>query len=164
MKYLLVVFIYLWCNLNHKLNWRPHVFNHVRMALSSLARIGRTLGHSWGLSPRLVMWAYKTLVLPQLEYGCMVWSGALSRAAIASELSKVQHLACSMVLSPFPGTATAVMEALLCLPSLPLDLKSKAVTAMYRLKVWRRWRNFDHGGRWSLNSHIRNLQMRATQC
>ena len=33
------------------------------------------------------------------------------------------------------------------------------MAAMHTLKVWERWRNFDSNGKWSLNSHVRALQL-----
>ena len=75
-----------------------------------------------------------------LEYGCVVWTGALQRCCAVSELAKIQ----CMALSAFPGTATMVMETLLSLPPLPSVIKGKAVATMHRLKVWNRCRDFEH--------------------
>ena len=150
---------YLGVTLDHKLNWNLHVSERSTLALGALARIGRTRGGTWGLSPQMLIWAYMALVLPVLEYGCVVWSGALRRCRVISELTKVQRMACCMVLSAFPGTATVVMETLLCLPPLPLVIEGRAVAAKHRLTVWERWRNFDTDGRRSLNSHVRALQL-----
>ena len=100
---------YLGVTLDHKLNWMLHISERSTLALGVLARINRTLGYSWGMSPELIIWAYKALVLPVLEYGCVVWAGALQRCRAVSELTKVQRMACCMALSAFPGTATVVM-------------------------------------------------------
>ena len=144
--------------LDYKLNWRPHITERVTLALDSLARVSRTLGSSEGLSPELVIWVYKTPVLPVLEYGSVVCAGALQGSYAVSELTKVQCLACCVSLSAFPGTATVVMEALLCLLPLPLLFKGRAMAAMHRLKVWNRWRDFEQDGRKYLNSHKRSLR------
>ena len=96
-----------------------------------LARISRTLGCSWGKSPELVIWAYKVLVLPVLEYSCGVWAGALQRCHTVSELTKVQRMACCMALTAFPGTATVVIETLLSLPPLPSVIRVRPEAAMH---------------------------------
>ena len=72
-----------------------------------------------------------------------VWSG---RGHIVSELNRVQHMVGCMALSAFPGTATVVMEALLCLPPLTSVIRGRAVAAMHRLRVWDRWTDFELDG------------------
>ena len=58
---------YLGVTLVYKLNWRHHITERVILALGALARVSRTLGSLWGQSPELVIWAYKTPVLPVLR-------------------------------------------------------------------------------------------------
>ena len=57
-----------------------------------------------------------------------MWSG---RGHIVLELNRVQHMADSMALSAFPGTATVVMEALFCLPPLSMVIKGRSIAAMH---------------------------------
>ena len=153
---------YLGITLDQKLSWRAHITDRVGLTLGLLGQIGRTMGRSWGLSPKLIMWAYKALVLPFLEYACLVWAGAVSKFYIETALSKVQRLACCMMLSAFPSTATCVLGTLLALPPLPDYIFGRAVEAKHRLTVWGRWRGLDDwagpGGRRSLSSHVRTLQ------
>ena len=61
------------------LTWRRYISERSTLALGVLARISRTLGCSWGMSPELVIWAYNSLVLPVLEYGCAVRAGVLQQ-------------------------------------------------------------------------------------
>ena len=84
----------------------------------------------------MLIWAYKALVLPVLEYSCVAWAEALQHCRIISELTKVQRMACCMVLSTFPSMAKVVIETLLCMLPLPLVIEGRIVAAMHRLKVW----------------------------
>ena len=97
---------YLGVTLDHKLNWNTHVSNKTAQATNVLCSVRRTLGATWGLAPRLTLWAYKALVLPILEYGSVVWVGAVRKYWIATALTKVQRLSCCMITAAFPGTPT----------------------------------------------------------
>ena len=59
----------------------------------------------------------------------------------------MQHMVSCMDLSTFPGTATVVMEALLCLPPLSSVIRGRAVAVVHRFKVWDRLTNFELDGR-----------------
>ena len=148
---------YLGVTLDHKLSWNAHVANKTTQATNVLCRVRRTLGSTWGLSPKLTLWAYRALVLPLLEYGSVIWVGAVRKYWITTALTKVQRLACNMTTSAFPGTPTSSMEALLCLPPLPVFLRGRALIAQRRLEHAGRWRGFSLEGRYSLCSHVRAI-------
>ena len=148
---------YLGVTLDHKLSWNTHVTNKAAQDTNVLCSVRRTLGSTWGLAPRLTLWAYKALVLPILEYGSVVWVGAVRKYWIATALTKVQRLACCMITAAFPGTPTSSMEALLNLPPLPVYLKGRALTAQRRLEHAGRWRHFSQDGKHSLCSHVRAI-------
>ena len=63
---------YLGVTLDHKQKWGEHVRLRSNLALGLLAQVGRVLGPSWGVSPKIIAWAYRSLILPALEYGCIV--------------------------------------------------------------------------------------------
>ncbi|MEL7520088.1 MAG: reverse transcriptase domain-containing protein, partial [Cyanobacteria bacterium J06553_1] len=148
---------YLGVTLDHKLSWNAHVTRRTAQATNVLCRVRRTLGSTWGLAPKLTLWAYRALVLPLLEYGSVVWVGAVRKFWIASALSKVQRLACTMITSAFPGTPTCSLEALLNLPPLPVFLRGRALIAQRRLDLSGRWRHFSQDGKHSLCSHVRAI-------
>ena len=148
---------YLGVTLDHKLSWNTHVTNKTAQATNVLCSVRRTLGSTWGLSPKLTLWAYKALVLPLLEYGSVVWVGAVRKYWITTALTKVQRLACNMITSAYPGTPTSSMEALLNLPPLPVFLRGRALIAQRRLEHAGRWRHFTSDGKYSLCSHVRAI-------
>ena len=63
---------YLGVTLDHKLSWRAHVTHRTAQAINVLCKVRRTLSATWGLSPKLTLWAYRALVLPLLEYGSAI--------------------------------------------------------------------------------------------
>ena len=148
---------YLGVTLDHKLSWNTHVTNKTAQATSAMCRIRRTLGTTWGLSPKLTLWGYRALAIPLLEHGSLVWVGAVRKSRIAAALTRVQRLACVMITSAFKGTPTSALEALLNLPPLPIYLRGRAIIAQRRLDQVGRWRNYITEGRNSLCSHVRAI-------
>ena len=62
---------YLGVLLTSKINWTPHINNITAKASRTLGFVRRNLKHA---PPHVKEQAYKTLVRPQLEYGCSVWA------------------------------------------------------------------------------------------
>ena len=61
---------YLGVSLSENLNWKPHILNITNKANSTLGFVKRNLCHC----PQKVKEpAYKSLVRPRLEYGCIFW-------------------------------------------------------------------------------------------
>ena len=48
-----------------------------------------------------------------MSNACVPWAGGLNKKYLVRKLTKVQRLACLMILSAFPGTSTGAPEILL---------------------------------------------------
>ena len=57
---------------------------------------------------------------PIMLYACVSWAGDLNKKYPVRKLTKVQRLACLMILSAFLGTPTGALEILLNITVLPL--------------------------------------------
>ena len=130
---------YLGITLDSRLTWKHHLENKLRSATISLAQSRRVVGKMWGLSPDKARWLYTAMIRPVLSYGSLVWVGALDRKETQTKLSKFQRMACLMITSAFPGTATAALEVATGLPPLDLFLKGEALKTAYRLKRDGHW-------------------------
>ena len=51
--------------------------------------------------------------MPTMSNACVFWAGGLNKKYLVRKLTKVQRLACLMILSAFPGTSTGAPEILL---------------------------------------------------
>ena len=51
--------------------------------------------------------------MPTMSNACVFWAGGLNKKYLVRKLTKVQRLACLMILSAFPGTSTGAPELLL---------------------------------------------------
>ena len=116
----------------------------------ALARISRTIGSSWGLSSKLVIWAYK------------VWLSGLGGGIEAGThcLRSEQGTAYGRLYGPvhlprycYHGDGGPALPT-----TLVLSHHRTGSTAMHRLKVWDRWTDFKLDGRRSLNSHVKALR------
>ena len=111
--------------LDHKLKWEEHVRLRSNLGLGLLAQVGCVLGSSWRASPKIIDWAYMSLILHALEYGYIVWVSTLHRVLIAALLAGIHRLACCMV--------TSAIEALLSFPPLPLYMRGQALLVKHCL-------------------------------
>ena len=82
------------------------------------------------------MWLCKAMISPIVIYAVLVWINALEKKVkvVEDRLAKFQQLACLMITSPFPGTPTLEMEAVL-----NLFLQGEAVKTAYRLHQYGEW-------------------------
>jgi hypothetical protein len=39
----------------------------------------RAMGKSWGINPKIAIWMYKTILLPQILYASVVWWPMVSK-------------------------------------------------------------------------------------
>ena len=71
------------------------------------------VGKTWGMKPSMMKWIYTAMIRPIMSYACVSWAGGLNKKYLVRKLTKVQRLACLMILSAFPGTSTGAPEILL---------------------------------------------------
>jgi len=58
---------YLGFTIDHKLNWAEHCKIKARKAMTSLIQCKRAVGTKWGLSPKVLDWIYKAIILPGMD-------------------------------------------------------------------------------------------------
>ena len=132
---------YLGVTLDSKLSWIPHISEKSTKANRCLLLCRRAVGQTWGLSPKVMMWIFKTMIRPIMSYAVTIWAPGLETRTCDLKLTLLQRRACMSVSSAYPGTPTAALEMLLGLPPLPLFLKGVAVTGAYRLKRMGLWKD-----------------------
>ena len=131
---------YLGVILDDKLSWRPHIHHAVSKALAALAQCRRSVGASWGITPQTMHWLYTRVVLPALEYGCVVWIPGTNSSHLQDRLRKVQRMACMCITAAYGSTPTKGLEMFLGLPPLHIHLQAVAVKTAHRLRLNGKWR------------------------
>jgi len=130
---------YLGVTLDSRLSWTPHIVDKSAKANRCLLLCRRAVGKTWGLSPKVMMWVYTTMIRPIISYAAVVWAVGLGIRACELKLSSLQRRACIAVSSAFPGTPTAALQMLLGLPPLTSFIEGVAMTGAYRLKQVGLW-------------------------
>ena len=127
-------FKYLGVIIDANLTWRPHVMSRVAKTKKDMMVAKRLVSTTWGLSPEKVIWIYKAIVRPSLDYSCHVWTPSGNFPAwMSRELDKVQRLALVCAVSPIKSTPTRALERLCNLVPLEHHLKMKSANTIARI-------------------------------
>lgn len=68
--------IYLGLTIDTKLNWREHVTKKCTCIKRLLFIVNKCCRLTWGISREKLITIYKSIFVPKLLYGCIVWGGA----------------------------------------------------------------------------------------
>ncbi|CAK1599870.1 unnamed protein product [Parnassius mnemosyne] len=97
------------------------------------------IGKRWGLTPKIILWLYKTVIQPMITYGSLVWWTKTNEATTIKKLQRYQRLACMAATGCISTTPTAALEAMLELTPLHLHIQQEATLAAIRLKTLNLW-------------------------
>ena len=64
---------YLGVTFDAKLTWNLHIDRRLKKAYISYEQCRRTVGKTWGMKPKVVMWIYTAVIRPMIAYGAVVW-------------------------------------------------------------------------------------------
>ena len=99
--------------LDSKLTWKPHITRITRKATTALMQCRQIVGKTWGITPSMMKLDIHSCDMPTMSNACVFWAGGLNKKYLVRKLTKMQRLACLMILSAFPGTSTGAPEILL---------------------------------------------------
>ena len=63
---------YLGACLDPALNWKQHITEKKNKFYCSIWMCRKAMGKTWGISPKIALWMYKTVLLPQILYSSVV--------------------------------------------------------------------------------------------
>jgi len=131
-KYLKVV-------LDSKLNWSSHIDAKCNKALISLFQLKRSIGNTWGLTPRITRWMYTAIIRPSLTYAAVVWWPRVKFKTASRKLEHLQRLACLLITGALRTTPTKALEIIVDLLPLPIYIVQTAMLACLRLRASHQW-------------------------
>ena len=140
--------------LDSKLTWKPHIIRITRKATIALMQCRQIVGKTWGMKPSMMKWIYTAMIRPIMSYACLSWAGGLNKKYLVRKLTKVHRLACLIISSAFPGTATGALEILLNITLIEEFLLAEAVRGSYRITVSGLWHVNPIGFFGKTNSHV----------
>ena len=136
---------YLGIKLNHKLNWQEHILDRIKYCKGLMVRLRTAIGARWGPSPRMMLWAFNSLVIQALSYGVVVWGSQSLNSKIESELRRLNRLAAVGFAPMRRGTPTAGLEVILNLKPLTIVMKECGLASFTRLSKGPTWDGLGHG-------------------
>ncbi|XP_015437856.1 PREDICTED: RNA-directed DNA polymerase from mobile element jockey-like [Dufourea novaeangliae] len=122
-----------------KLLWRRHVFNKITCGKNNLYMVSRAIGGTWGFSPRITNWIYKSIVVPRVTHGAIAWWQAAKMTTVRNKLNSLQGLALRRALGSLSTTPLRAMEVLTNTTPLDTVILDIAVRTAHRLKCWNSW-------------------------
>jgi len=79
--------------LDSKLNWNNHTDAKCNKALIALHQLRRSIGNTWGITPRTTRWMYTAIIRPSLSYAAVVWWPRVKLKMASRKLEHLQTLA-----------------------------------------------------------------------
>ncbi|XP_015437063.1 PREDICTED: RNA-directed DNA polymerase from mobile element jockey-like [Dufourea novaeangliae] len=128
-----------------KLLWRRHVFNKVACGKNNLYMVSRAIGGTWGFSPRITNWIYKSIVVPRVTHGAIAWWQAAKMTTVKNKLNSLQGLALRRALGSLSTTPLRAMEVLTNTTPLDTVILDIAIRTAHRLKCWDSWTGNSYG-------------------
>ncbi|GBP11128.1 Retrovirus-related Pol polyprotein from type-1 retrotransposable element R1 4 [Eumeta japonica] len=126
MKYLGVI-------LDRTLTWNKHLSYVTNKALRMAYACQRLYGKTWGLRPKMMAWSYRTIIVPMVTYGSIVWWPKVDQAKTQLTLNKINRNVCLGVTGALKTCPTAAMEVLTGCTPLHICVKAEAARAALRL-------------------------------
>ena len=125
---------YLGVLFDENLIWEPHISGKVRKAQQKLIKIDKTLGKTWGPSPKLTHWIYEAVIRPMVTYAAHIWSHNLNIAKIDKMSRSFQRWGLTKLGPIREKTPTADLEIITHTPPLQLILQDLSVRTVLKFK------------------------------
>ena len=122
-KYLGVVF-------TEKLQWKSHILYIANKAMRNLMMLQGIVSRNWGLQGKYTRILYMGAIDPIIMHGCVVWSGALNKAALLKPIKRVQRIAAQMITRC--NCKTHYLDLLMLAGLPPIELRAKELS----LRSW----------------------------
>ena len=131
--------------LDPKLNWKQNLTERRKKFYSSMWACRRVMGKTYRINSNIVMWMYKTVLLPQILYASVVWWCVVSRVKAKNLQRSLQRSYPGASIGSVKTPPTEALEVALCLTPLDLAVIGAARYAAYRLSCKGEWRNVGLG-------------------
>ena len=130
---------YLGITLNRRLTWEDHITTKINKAKAKLSQLRTATGVRWGPSPKMMLWAYNSIIMPALTYGAMIWGHKTPSTKAKKDLGRLNRLASTGISSIKKSTPTAGLEVILDLKPVDLVIEEAGLSAYWRWKPKLKW-------------------------
>ena len=126
---------YLGLMLDSKLNWSAHETYIAQKFLNGYWLCRRTIGYSWGLKPSMVRWLYRTVLVPRITYGSVVWWPRVQLVTMGKHLERIQAMLMRGMTGAYAKTPRAALFVVSGLLPLHIEVRKAVARTAARLKV-----------------------------
>ena len=130
---------YLGVTLTSQLRWDVHIKAKIKKARAKLVLLKMATGLLWGPSPRMMIWAYNSIVVPAVTYAAIVWGHVKFPQIILNSLDRLNRLALTGLAPIRSKTPTAGLEAILGVKPLELVIQEAGRAAYWRWRPRLTW-------------------------
>ena len=130
---------YLGVILDPKLNWKQQVDAKCNKAIVAFHQLRRSVGKTWGLTPRVVWWLYTAVIRPMVTYAAVVWWPHADQQGAGKQLEYIQQLACLYITGAVRTAPTSALEIIVGIVPLPIYIKQEAMLVCYRMQLNHQW-------------------------
>ncbi len=124
---------YLGVTLNKRLSWKAHVDEKVKKCGYLLNKVRSVVSRNWGLSPEKMLWIHKSVIIPKVGYGALVWAHNIS-GILEHRLNWIQRKSLLAFTHPLRSTPTRGLEVMTGIPPLKVQLQEMATNAWLRIR------------------------------
>ncbi|XP_031779861.1 uncharacterized protein LOC116416283 [Nasonia vitripennis] len=130
---------YLGIVLDKKLTWEKHLTAQCDKFLVALWRCRRAFGSTWGLSPRIILWLYRAVLVPRLAYAALVWWPRAELSDARATLEKLKGQVLRGATGAYRITPTKALGILVKVEPPHLTIIGMAAKAAHRLNAYGQW-------------------------
>jgi len=103
--------------------------------------MGRAMGNTWGIKPRVALWLHKMVLLSRLPYAAVVWWPRVEKVEARNQLKSLQGSYLMAVTGAMKSIPTEALEIALCSPPLNQTIICLVGLTAYKLKCQGEWKN-----------------------
>jgi hypothetical protein len=122
---------YLGVELDRKLDWKKHIEGKIKNAKKLLHVVANISRDSYGPKPKMMKWAFESIVRSKLMYGSMVW-GHMARK-YEGQLRRLNRMAINTITHIPKSAPTRGLEVVLDIMPLHLAIEENGLAAFVRL-------------------------------
>jgi Reverse transcriptase (RNA-dependent DNA polymerase) len=130
-------FRYLGIWMDEKMTWNRHLEEARKKGCKTLIATARMLGKTYGLSPLLTKWVYKSNCLPRMTYACFAWWDGTPKQC--NKLEGTRSVAMRMITGAMRAAPLAILEGLTGLPKVCDVVEQLSANTAARLQAQGRW-------------------------
>ena len=117
-----------------KLSFRQHIYSKIDQCTEMFRNMIAIIRRKYGLSPIIIKHLYKTILIPTLEYGCLIWYETIKKnVCIRKRLKQLQRAIAQMICQSYRTASFISTTAIANTPPLEIYLIKRASISLAKV-------------------------------